>query len=94
MNEKNFFEIMTEIFGWLQIVLFPFFIASVIGFFVYTSNPNITRFILGIFIAFIGLIAGIIWATRIWKKKGTINFISRVSASPELDNLDDTKGDA
>ena len=38
---------------------------------------------MGIGIAGIGLIIGIVWATRIWKKQGTIEFVSRVNASPE-----------
>lgn len=39
-------------------------------------------------IAVIGLVIGIIWATRIWKKSGTLNFMSRINASPELDHKD------
>jgi hypothetical protein len=79
---------MSEVIGWIQIVFFPLSITAIIGFFVYISNPTKTRFIIGIIITTIGLASGIFWATRIWKKKGTINFISRVNATPELDNLD------
>ena len=65
-------------------------IPGITGFFIYISNPTTTRLIIGIGITLIGLVAGIIFATKIWKKKGTINFISRVSASPELDNIEKT----
>jgi hypothetical protein len=32
-----------------------------------------------------GLILGIIWATRTWKKHGTMQFLSRLNATPDLD---------
>lgn len=40
----------------------------------------------GIGIVAVSLIMGVIWATRVWKKHGTIHFVSRVMATPELDN--------
>lgn len=36
-------------------------------------------------VALLALIIGIVFATRVWKKQGTMHFLSRVSASPELD---------
>ncbi|MEP7255362.1 MAG: hypothetical protein ABI666_06275 [Ferruginibacter sp.] len=88
IQKRNFFDYVTEVIGWLQIVFFPLSLAGILGFFIYISNPSATRLILGIGITIIGLILGIILATKIWKKRGTINFISRVSASPELDDID------
>lgn len=44
---------------------------------------------MGIIVATIGLVIGIIWATRQWKGKGTIWFMSRIMATPELDNPDE-----
>jgi len=35
----------------------------------------------------LALVFGIIWANRIWKTKGTMWFVSQVSATPDLDNL-------
>jgi hypothetical protein len=32
---------------------------------------------------------GVIWATIVHKKTGTVNFMSRGSASPELDNAEE-----
>ena len=87
-NRKPFFETFTEIIGWLQIVASPLFVGVIIGGLIYLSNPTNLRLLIGISIAIIGLLVGIIWATRIWKKSGTVNFVSRISASPELDNLD------
>ena len=88
IQKRNFFDYVTEVIGWLQIVFSPLLLAGILGFFIYTSNPSTTRLILGIGVAIIGLVLGIILATRIWRKRGTINFISRVSASPELDDID------
>ena len=87
--KKSLFEYFTEIIGWLQIVASPFLAASVIGAIIYYSKPNTTRLIIAIAIVTIGLIIGIIWATRVWRKKGTIHFMSRIMATPELDNNDE-----
>ncbi len=86
-EKKSGFELFIESIGWLQIVASPLLIGSVIGFIVYLTIPDLTGTIIGISIAAIGLIIGIIWATRVWKRKGTIEYVSRLSASPELDNL-------
>ena len=88
IQKRNFFDYVTEVIGWLQIVFSLFLLAGVIGFFIYTSNPSLIRLIVGISVAASGLVLGIVLATKAWKRKGTINLISRVSASPELDNID------
>jgi hypothetical protein len=41
----------------------------------------------------LGLLIGILWANKIWKTKGTISFLSQISATPDLDNLSDKKED-
>ena len=83
----KFLEFLTETIGWLQIAVSIFLIGSGIGFLVYYLITNTLGLVIGIVIASLGLITGIIFATRIWKKTGTIEFLSRTSASPELDNL-------
>ena len=88
-EKLNFFDRFFEIVGWVQIVASPLLLAAIIGFLVYISKPNTTRLIIGIAIVVAGLIIGIIWATKIWKGKGTIHFISRMNASPELDPPDE-----
>lgn len=84
----KFIEWLTSFIAWLQIVASPLIVGLIIGFLVYKNYPTKTGFVIGISISTLGLIIGIIIATRIWKKRGTVDFISRVSASPELDNLD------
>jgi len=84
-KRPSFFELTMEILGWLQIVASPLLFASIIGFIIYISKPSTIRLIIAIVIATLGLIIGIFWATKIWKKKGTIHFMSRIMATPDLD---------
>ena len=91
-NNKNFFELFTEIIGWLQIVASPLFLGTVLGFIIYLKDPWSLGLAIGIVVAAAGLIIGIIMATRVWKKQGTMHFLSRVSASPELDGADESTG--
>ena len=88
------FELFTEVLGWILIVFSPLLIGSALGTFVYLADPNETRLIIGISLASIGLIVGILWATHIWKTTGTIWFLSRIIATPELDDkVEDEKTD-
>ena len=89
-NNNNFgifkvLEFITEVFGWLQIVVSPLLIGVGIGAIIYFPNPSNIRLIIGIIVVCIGLVIGIYWATKKWKGKGTVFFLSRISATPELD---------
>jgi len=79
-------EIFVEILSWLRIMASPLIIGVGIGILVYGNNPNNTGMAIGVIISFIGLLFGIIGATKVWRKTGTSNFLSRVNASPELNN--------
>lgn len=83
------FEFITEAIGWLQIVASPLLIGLIIGSIIYFTEPSKTRLIIGITVAIAGLILGIIWGTKQWKGKGTIWFMSRIMATPELDKKDE-----
>jgi hypothetical protein len=78
------FQFITEAFGWLQIAASPFVVGLILGGIVYLLKRDIVGLSLGIGIASIGLIVGIIWATRVWQRKGTVNFMSRLLGTPEL----------
>jgi F0F1-type ATP synthase assembly protein I len=82
------FEIISEVVGWIQIVISPTLLGIVFGLAIYYFAPNLAGMIFGILIAFIGLILGIILATKKYKTTGTINFLSRINATPELDKLE------
>lgn len=78
-------EVIVESIGWLQIMISPFLLGIVIAAFIYFTNPSIWRLIIGIIIVIIGLVAGIALANKQWYGKGTIWFLSRTMATPELD---------
>jgi hypothetical protein len=88
------FDLITESIGWLQIVASPLLIGLIVGAIIYFPSPTITRLILGILVATSGLVIGIIWATKQWRGKGTIWFVSRVMATPELDIIDEEKSNS
>lgn len=74
------FQFVTEAVGWLQIMASPFAAGLLLG----GAKRDTVGLGIGIGIASIGLIVGIIWATRVWQKKGTVNFMSRLLGTPEL----------
>lgn len=86
------FILLTEVIGWLQIVASPLFIGIAIGAIVYVNVPGTTGLIMGVSIAAAGLAVGVIWATRVWRKHGTMRFLSRVIGTPELDDEGQNNG--
>ena len=71
-------EIILEIIGWLQIAIGVTLLAGLIAFVTYLKWSNETGKIVAIIIISIGFILGAFWATRIWKKHGTIAWLSRI----------------
>ena len=84
---QKIFGTLVEIVGWIQIVLSPTLIGIGIGFAVYYNFPNLNGMIIGISIAIIGTILGMIWATKKYKTTGTMDFLSRISSTPDLDKM-------
>lgn len=82
-------EFIAELIGWMQIVASPLFIGVAIGAIIYFPNPSQTRLVFGVILATCGLVLGVIWATKKWKGKGTIYFLSRIMATPEMDKPQD-----
>ncbi len=79
------FEFIIEVIGWLRIAASPLLFGLTIGGIVYFYEPNTVNLIIGFFIAFAGLIVGILWANSKWKGKGTMWFMSSVMATKEED---------
>jgi len=71
-------EIILEIIGWLQIVIGVTLAAGLIALLIYLKWTNEMGKIVGIIIISIGFILGAIWSTRIWKRHGTIAWLSRI----------------
>ncbi|WMW77001.1 hypothetical protein RF683_05745 [Flavobacterium sp. 20NA77.7] len=88
---NKIFEIITEIVGWIQIVLSPTLLGIGFGFGIYYYFPNQNGMIFGIIVSIIGLVFGLIWATKKLKTTGTIHFLSRISTTLELDNVEKTE---
>lgn len=85
----KFFELITELVGWCRIAISPILIGLIISAIIYFNKQDTIGFVLALLPAIAGIAIGIIWATRVYKSKnGTIHFISRVDATPELDNED------
>jgi len=82
-------ELVTESVGWLKIVASTLLIGLIIGSIIYFPNPTTTRLVMGIIAATIGLVIGVIWATKQWQGKGTIWFISRNMATPEIEMVEE-----
>jgi hypothetical protein len=80
----RFLEILFEIIGWIRIVISPVVIGGVTGYVIYYNNPDAVGIALGIGVASLGLLIGVIWATKVWRKHGTMAFLSRVDASPDI----------
>ena len=95
-QKRNAFEETTEIVGWLQIFLSPFIISLIVAIIIYVAFDSTLSIIVSILILIIGIGTGIGLANKIYKsKEGTMHFVSRVSASPELDEENkDIKNDS
>jgi len=81
---QKVFHIILEIFGWFQIMLSPTLLGILIGTIIYYNFQTDTGLAVAISIVIIGFIIGVVFATRKFKTTGTINFLSRISASPDI----------
>ena len=71
-------EIILEIIGWLQITLGVTLAAGLIALLIYLRWDNETVKTVSIILISLGFIIGSICATRIWKRHGTIAWLSRI----------------
>ena len=85
-EKTNWFDTFLEVLGWVQIMLSPTLIGLVLGGLYYLYSPDANGKLIGSGIAIAGPVVGAIWATRVKKKHGTIWFMTRLMATPELDN--------
>jgi hypothetical protein len=71
-------KLFLEILGWLQIVFGPTLTIGIVAFIIYVYLPGKFWEIMAILILLTGFVFGVIWATRIWKKHGTIEWLSSI----------------
>ena len=84
-QRRSLFETFLEVLGWLQIFASPFIVGCIIGAVVYFAKSDLIGLILAIAIVLTGIIIGAVWATKVWRKRGAMHFMSRIMATPELD---------
>lgn len=77
-------EYIPKILAWLQIAASPIVIGLIAGSLIYLYNRNAYGLTIGITVAVLGVIVGILWAERIRKKRGTVEHMARLIHLPEL----------
>lgn len=85
----KFFEKAAEFLYGAQIAISPLLIFSAISAVVYLSEPTPNRLILAVILAIVGLAIGIAWAIHIHKKRGTVEFMSKLQSSQDMDTQTD-----
>ena len=81
-NKKTILEKTIDAISWIQIFASPSIIGIVIG---YAFEYYLDNSFLYVFFSVEGIILGIKFANEIAKTKGTTEFISRINASPDID---------
>lgn len=82
----DFFDGISEMTGWLLIVIRATVLSFLVGGVLYLGLQGAAGLVLGVAVLLLGMFLGVTFATRKYKTTGTIDSISRVSATPELDN--------
>lgn len=71
-------KVLLDIIGWLWICLGTTLIAALVGFVIYLKWQNVSAKTIALTLIALGFISGAIWATRIWIKYGTIDWLSSI----------------
>ncbi len=85
IDSKSIFDLITESIGWIQIIASPTLIGLVLGLITFCYLPNSIGITIAISLAVIGFIIGVVWATKVWRRQGTIDFLSRNNNSKETE---------
>lgn len=76
-------DLIFEVIAWLRIAAAPTLAGLIAGGIVRFSVAGDAGLALGIIIALIGLVLGIVLATRIWKRHGTEEYLNRLIEPPD-----------
>lgn len=79
-------KLITKTVAWLQIAVSPSLLGIGLGAAIYIYHPGRVTLIAASIFCIIGVVTGTIWATKVHRGKGTVEFMARVIATPELDN--------
>lgn len=81
--------LIPKVIAWLQIAAPSSLLGIGIGAAIYIYQPNRLTLTVAIILCTVGIAAGAIWATKVHRWGGTVDFMSRVIATPELDSSSD-----
>lgn len=79
-------ESIPKALAWLQIAAAPLVIGGIAGFFIYAYRTDTVGLIVAILTTFVGLVLGILCANSVAKKRGVVEQMARIIATPELDS--------
>lgn len=85
----KFLELLTESIGWLRIFASPFLIGLFLAAVAWFNLPQPYAVLLAVLLIALGAFIGGYWATKMWKSTGTMRFLSRTMATPELDKKEE-----
>lgn len=77
-------ETIPKVFAWLQIAVAPLIVCGTAGFLIYANRPDTIGLTIAILTTVVGLVLGTIWANRVKRKRGVLEHMSRIIATPEL----------
>lgn len=84
----KFFEKIVELINWLKIFLSPVVISLMLALVVYLyGRDNYWSQFFAAFIIVAGVVVGVYFAEKMRKKYGAENFMSKIYASPDLDDV-------
>lgn len=86
------FDKIIKALAWTQVAVVPAMIGVGLGLLGWLSLKGVWGVFLGSALALGGLFIGVTWANRVSRKHGSIQFIARVSATPELDKSKPPEG--
>lgn len=72
----KFIAFLIDCLGWLRIAASPILISIALAVALYINLPNNWNLALALVTIQLGIIVGIMWASRVWKKHGTMNFLA------------------
>lgn len=70
-------DFLLNLLGWFQIVIGITAVGFIVGAIVYYFN-NSGGIVAGIILMSIGFVTGVIWATKIWIRTVTVDWLSRI----------------
>ncbi len=71
-------RIILDLIGWFQIVIGSTIIGGLIGGIFYYFLPDAGGCIILISLVILAFLVGVIWATRIWRRDGTVDWLSKI----------------